>query len=132
MIMHKGIRIDQTERTISRFNIVTKFGSGNSFEGVCHLILGGGMSKEMLFWHLYSNDPEGGPIAGPPMLAVRMNQWIKRYLRNLRLEIRSERIASVDFYEIVPMEEARTCKGFSYGRTTSIIRPAAKPIPAQP
>ena len=110
MIRNNGIEIDRRARTISHRGVTTKFnehGQKNdvAFPLLCHLILGAGTSIHGLFHLIYGNDPDGGPIEGPHVFSVRMNQCRHRYLRALGLQVRKWRISGVSFYCVVPIYE---------------------------
>jgi hypothetical protein len=109
MINANGILIDRQNKTISHAGETHCFvvkGVRNPcykrFNALVYLILAGGASREQVFWHLYANDADGGPLAGPSVVSVWLTQS-KSLLDKLQLETRHTRIANVMFYEIVPI-----------------------------
>jgi hypothetical protein len=131
MIKFKGIEINRQRRTISHRGRTHSFcDTRNSiaFNMAIFFLLAGGASKEMVFQHLYEDDPNGGPLRGEECINVMLHQLNKRHLRALDLEIRSWRIAGVSFYEIVPASEARVSGLFSYSRGTQAIKMAGTRI----
>src|SRR5882672_10924168 len=115
MITFKGITIDRIERTISHRGITRNFNLGRQhvrFKMLVFFLLAGGASKEMAFWHVYGDDPEGGPESGEKCVQVMMTQSTEWHLRKLGLEFRSWRIAGVSFYEIVPTYELQVPNRF--------------------
>lgn len=107
VIRYNGITIDREKRTISHGEQSYTFlgkrrGSDVSFPMLCHMVLGPGLSVHEMFDLIYREDPDGGPIEGPHMLLVTLNQMEKKCLKKLGLEWRAWRIASVNFYCIVP------------------------------
>lgn len=133
MITFKGIAIDQTKRTISHRGITRDFNLGRQharFKLLVFFMLAGGASKEMAFWHLYANDPEGGPETGEKCIQVMMTQATEWHLRKLGLEFRSWRIAGVSFYEIVPTYELPIPGRFSHGGMGISMQLAGTPIGA--
>jgi hypothetical protein len=108
MIRFNGITIDRGLRTISYRGRTHQFKGpltrNIKFDIACALLLDAGVSKEMMFWNLFGDDPEGGPDSGESTIQVAMNHLAQDFVR-LRIEIRSWRIAGVTFYCAVPMFE---------------------------
>jgi hypothetical protein len=117
MIRYRGITIDRSTRTITHRGRAHTFqeskrGRGESvvFKSLVYLILGGAVSREQLFWHIYGNDPEGGPIDGYHIFDIHFQRWEKeqRYFSKLDLELRAQKISGVMFYELVPTYQLGT------------------------
>lgn len=114
MIRCNGIEIDRARRIITHRDRFRHFVSSKPrdtesivFQSFVYLILGGGVSTAQLFWHVYGNDPEGGPNRGPDIFCTRFHQWeCVGHFRALDLELISWKIAGVIFYEIVPASQA--------------------------
>jgi hypothetical protein len=110
VITCNGIEIDRMQCVITHRNRSRWFRSPRIeldesilFKSLTYLILGGGVSRAQLFWHIYGNDPEGGPIAGPQIFSIRFYQWAEQGIfRHLDLQLRTQRISGVSFYELVP------------------------------
>lgn len=128
MIRTNGITIDRKGRTITHRGKVFFFnhmlGRNKRFELACYFILMGGASKEMAFWHLYADDPDGGPIDGPHIIHILLNK-LATDLAEIWLSTRSWKLAGISFYEIVPRDQAVIGKRFSHGYGTKIERGGA-------
>lgn len=131
MITFKGIEIDRAGRAISHRGVTHEFSrtrNASRFKMALFFLLAGGASKEMAFWHLYGNDPDGGPESGELCIATMLTQLQICHLRELQLEIRSWKIAGVTFYEIVPVFELPALKRFSHTGKNNAVKMAGAPI----
>lgn len=110
MIRCNGIAIDVPNRTITHRSRVGQFKSAKNnieqpahrFKIMAYLILGGGVSKQQIFWHLYANDSEGGPLEGTHVIDIVFCQ-LKAAISELDLEMRATKVAGITFYELVPI-----------------------------
>lgn len=105
MIRYKGIVIDQKQRSITHRGVTWRQRARRDdavmFRSVAMLILGNGVSKDQLFWHIYGDDPEGGPIDGPHVFDIRFAMWRKLFA-SLQLELRRVKTAGVFYFCLVP------------------------------
>lgn len=108
VIRYNGITIDREKRTVSHnkksytFSCVRRRKVDVTFRLLLHLVCGPGLSVTELFNLIYADDPDGGPLEGPHILLVNLNQLEKRVLAPLDLEWRAWRLAGVNFYCVVP------------------------------
>lgn len=104
VIRYDRIELDRENRTVTHRGQTHRFNKGNNvqFKLFCHLLLGAGLSLEMLFQMIYGDDPDGGPMEGPHYFLIALNHMEKRWMNRLELEWRVWRIAGVNFYAIVP------------------------------
>lgn len=110
MIRCNGITIDVPNRTITHRSRVGQFKSAKNnieqpsrrFKLMAYLILGGGVSKQQAFWHLYANEIDGGPLGGWHVIDIIMCQ-LNGAIKELDLELRSVKISGVRFYELFPV-----------------------------
>jgi hypothetical protein len=105
MVMrYNGIEIDRTTRTVRHRERICYFGTSRrnrSWEMLEALVMGGGVSNAQLFWFVYGDDPEGGPLYGPKIFDVQMSR-LKSVFNKLDLDLRSTKIAGVRFSELTP------------------------------
>ena len=115
-IRYNGITINRERRTIAHRGQFAVFAGARSeaskpipereesrrFKIACQLILGSGASMQQIFWHLYADDPDGGPLEGPHLIHIVMCQ-MKPVFDKLDLTMRSVKIAGVSYYELVPV-----------------------------
>ncbi len=120
VVRYNGITIDRKKRTIKhrarfyQFDARRKAGFDLVFQSICYLILSGGASAEMVFWHVYGGDPDGGPDAGTKVILIGLSQWKHFVLDKLDLEWRAWKIAGVSFYEIVSKYQPTDVQRFSF------------------
>ncbi len=131
MIKYNGITIDRALRTIAYRGRTHQFKGpltrNIKFDIACSLLLDAGVSKEMLFWRIFGNDLDGGPLSGESHIQVTLNHVAQDFAR-LRIEIRSWRIAGVTFYCAVPMFEISDPKpGWSNAKYIKRQNGPAKP-----
>lgn len=125
VIRYNDITIDRKKRTIRHRERCYQFDGRRSgsfdmgFQTICYLILSGGASAEMVFWHVYGDDIEGGPDLGPQIVLVALCQWKHGIFDRLNLEWRSWKIAGVSFYEIVPKYQMIHANRFSFTASKS-------------
>jgi hypothetical protein len=103
-----GITIDRQARTITNRTRTIKFdrprpGFDPGWKLITYLMLSGGASLAMAFWHIYGSDSDGGPLGGTECFDSWLKQWERTKFKELDVEWRSWRIAGVTFYEIVPV-----------------------------
>lgn len=104
MVRHNGIELVPDARTIRHRGREWRSHRENSqvYRAIEALILGGELSLPQLFWIVFGHDPEGGPNEGPHIFCIRFGQW-RPIFKQLDLEMRKTRIASVTFYQLVPV-----------------------------
>jgi hypothetical protein len=108
VIRYNGIEISREEFRVSHMGETHQFmpkDRNRLFEVFCYVLLSGGVSKEQIFYHLYANDPEGGPLEGPHIFHILINKMEKTFFDRLQIEWRSWRISGVNFYSIVPKHQ---------------------------
>lgn len=117
MIRHNGIEIDKVLYTISHLGKTCEFAfrtkPNKRFDTVCHLILGGGISKEQLFYRLYGNDSSGGPLQCEKSLQTLLAHIARVHLPRVDLKLTSWWLNSASLYEIVPLAAAQHRNRFS-------------------
>lgn len=112
MIRYKGIEIDRDRGIIRHRGRERKFhcykkngrdGESIQFKTMVYMILGGGVSIQQMFWHVWADDPEGGPLEGPHVFNVYFAQWRQRgVFWKLDLDLRTTKISGVTFYHVEP------------------------------
>jgi len=110
VIRCNGIEIDRKTRTVTHLGARYIFPTHKRSvrdKVFYHLVLGGGISLEMMFYLIYGDDPEGGPLGGPHYFLILLNQMEKSFFDYLQVEWRVWRIAGVNFYCIVPKHQLR-------------------------
>jgi hypothetical protein len=65
------------------------------------LVLGGGMSNAQLFWAVYGDDADGGPMEGPHIFWIMLCKSNPLF-EHLDFDLRSTKIAGVMFHELFP------------------------------
>jgi hypothetical protein len=109
MIRHNGIVIDRKAQSITHRGATWRPQQRRSparmFRAISMLILGGGVSTHQLFWHVYGDCKDGGPLAGPQIFNVCLCMWLPIF-EQLQLEVRKERTAGVSFFRLVPKHVA--------------------------
>ena len=88
MIRWRGITIDRSKRTIARDGNAIHL-SGLRFRLASALLLGGPMSKEILFDLLYDDREDGGPLGGIALISVLLSQN-KFRLARIGLELHTD------------------------------------------
>jgi len=110
VIRHKGIEIDQKNRTIKvgdRLRHFTRIGAhsctprndGYFFKAVCHLILNGWTSRQELFDYIFGDDENGGPDSGLKSLDVQFHYWQPK-LNAVGMHIVRDKRAGLFWYKI--------------------------------
>ena len=105
VIRFNGIEVDRKKRTVSHAGesyIFRNINGGVAFKSFCYFLLGDGVSLAQAFFHVYGDDPDGGPIEGPCYFVIRLAQWQRLFLDRMGLEYRVFIISGVRFYHIVP------------------------------
>lgn len=113
VIRYNGIEVSRENRTVSHLGETHQFArkvDHKLFELFCYVLLSGGVSKEQSFYHLYANDPDGGPLAGPHIFHILINKLELMFFARLQIEWRAWRISGVNFYSIVPKHQVHDSK----------------------
>lgn len=103
MIRHNGIVLNCRERSITHRGVTWRMHQ-HRFRALAMLILGDGVSMEQLFFHIYGDREDGGPLAGPHIFQVHFHHW-RPIFAQLHLEMRKMKIAGVTFYCLIPKHQ---------------------------
>lgn len=108
VIRYNGIDLDRVNRRVVHAGESHQFAMKEDhklFDTFCFVLLSGGVSKEQMFFHIYHDDPDGGPLEGPHIFHIMLNKLEKTFFDRLEIEWRAWRIAGVNFYSIVPKHQ---------------------------
>jgi hypothetical protein len=103
-----GIELDRANKTVTHAGESYAWRPqdvNRAFDTFCFVLLSDGVSKEQVFFHIYGDDPDGGPLEGPHIFHIVLNRLDKEFFDRLQIEWRSWRIAGVHFYSIVPRHQ---------------------------
>jgi hypothetical protein len=94
--------VKMTIRNGERF--MENFGAPVRFKAFKHLLLAdyNGLSRERIFDLIYTDCPDGGPLAGWHMIDVRLWQWRDR-IKALDVEIKRQKRGGEMFMRMVPV-----------------------------
>lgn len=107
MIRHNGIEIDRKEQMIRHAGREKWFSRGRNagrepvMFRMWEAMIVGSINRNNLFDLLYSDDPDGGPVAGPWIIHVRLHQWKNDYGK-IKLRLDKTKWGGIVHYRLVP------------------------------